>query len=580
MGCSTSEIEQYILADEARVNGYGLTGCQRSMFANRISFSFDFNGPSYAVDTACSSSISAMSRAFSDLQAGHCDAAIVAGTNIILSPATSLQHKRLGKLDANGKCMSFDANGAGYVRSEACVVIYIQRATKARRIYATVLNVRTNTDGCKQQDITHPDGQMQNRLINETYKIAGVRGADVAYIEAHGTGNANDDSLETNLITEFFCKNRQTPLLIGSVKSNMGHSETASGICSIAKILIAMESGIIPGNLHFKSPNAKLIGIRDGSLKVVDKNISWNGGIVGVNSFGFGGANGHVILKSFDKAKAPALTVNDLPRLVIASGRSNEAVLRILAAAEKHKDDAEYLALINKVHEKNIPLHGYRGFAIVGGSAATLQDSQTAGNTTRQIWFAYSGMGTQATGVAKDLMKIDVFHKSIEKSADILRAKGLDLIDLITTNDQTLVNNVINSNILITAVQVALTDLLLSLEISPDGIIGLSLGEIACGYADGCFTHEQTLLAAYWRGKSLLDTESTPGVMAVVALSWEKCLHRIPSDLVLACHHSAELVSVHSIRLNKVDYTSIIFIMFSDFWPNGFSCKICCHCCS
>lgn len=196
-------------------------------------------------------------------------------------------------------CKAFDESGNGYVRSDGCVVTFLQKAADSRRIYATILNVRTNTDGAKDQGITFPNGQMQNRLIRETYEEIGLDPKLVSYVEAHGTGTKVGDPQEVNSICDFFCKDRKTPLLIGSVKSNMGHSEPASGVCSIAKILIAMEAGVIPGNLHYKNANPDLYGIMDGRMKVVDRNMEWNGGIIGLNSFGFGGANAHVIFLKY-----------------------------------------------------------------------------------------------------------------------------------------------------------------------------------------------------------------------------------------------------------------------------------------
>lgn len=184
-------------------------------------------------------------------------------------------NSRLSMLSPHGMCKAFDASGNGYVRSEAAVVVFLQKATSARRVYATILGAKTNTDGNKEQGITFPSGAMQNRLIRETFEEIGVNPHDVAYVEAHGTGTKVGDPQEVNSIAEFFCKNRPTPLLIGSVKSNMGHSEPASGLCSLAKIVIAMESGVIPQNLHFKSPNKDIPALNDGRLKVSCSNVDF-----------------------------------------------------------------------------------------------------------------------------------------------------------------------------------------------------------------------------------------------------------------------------------------------------------------
>lgn len=510
----------FLLTDPDRVNGYGLTGCARAMFANRLSFTFDFKGPSYACDTACSSSLYALSQAFADMKAGHCDSAIVAGAGLILKPTMSLQFKRLGMLSAEGKCKAFDETGAGYVRSDGCVVIFLQKQSQARRVYSSLLNVRTNTDGFKEQGITFPIGDMQNRLIRETYNEISLNPHDVVYVEAHGTGTKVGDPQEINSITDFFCKDRKTPLLIGSVKSNMGHSEPASGVCSIAKVLLAMEAGIIPGNLHYKSPNPDLYGIVDGRLKVIDRNTEWNGGIIGLNSFGFGGANAHVILKSNPKPKLTTPT-NTIPHLTIVSGRTSDAVDLLLDEVDKNKNDEEFLGMVNEIHSKNIPLHYYRGYT-VSGDITTLREVNEMIDDKRPIWYIYSGMGSQWASMAKDLMQLDVFANTINRCADVLRPEGLDLIEILTKSDESTFDHILNSFVSIAAVQVALTDVLTHLGISPNGIVGHSVGELGCAYADGCFTPEQTVLAAYWRGRSILESDLKKGMMAAIGLTWEQ----------------------------------------------------------
>nr|NP_001137778.2 fatty acid synthase 1, isoform C [Drosophila melanogaster]ACL82985.2 fatty acid synthase 1, isoform C [Drosophila melanogaster] len=539
IGVSNSETEQHWCSDADRVNGYGLTGCARAMFANRISFTFDFKGPSYSIDTACSSSLYALEQAFSDMREGKVDNALVAGAGLILKPTMSLQFKRLNMLSPDGSCKAFDESGNGYVRSDGCVVLLLQRTSAARRVYASILNVRTNTDGFKEQGITYPIGKMQNRLIRETYEEIGLNPADVVYVEAHGTGTKVGDPQEVNSITDFFCKDRTTPLLIGSVKSNMGHSEPASGVCSVAKILIAMEEGVIPGNLHYNKPNPDLYGLVDGRLKVVDRNLPWNGGIIGLNSFGFGGANAHVILKSNPKPKA--LTPKDgALKVVLASGRTFEAVEQLLESASTNADDDEYLQLINEIHSKAIPNHFFRGYGVVSSKGTHQREVIESNDDKRPIWYIYSGMGSQWASMAKDLMKIEAFAKTIQRCADVLKPEGVDLIDVLTRSTDKSFENILNSFISIAAMQVALTDLLSSLGIHPDGIVGHSVGELGCAYADGCFTPEQTVLAAYWRGKSILDTQLAKGKMAAVGLSWEDAHSRVPSDCFPVCHNSED----------------------------------------
>ncbi|XP_044270431.1 fatty acid synthase [Tribolium madens] len=542
IGVSDSESSEFWTQDPEQINGYGLTGCCRAMFSNRISYTFDFSGPSYALDTACSSSLVAMQQAITAIKTGQCDAAIVGGVNLLLKPTSSLQFHRLGMLSPQGMCKAFDASGNGYVRSEAAVVVFLQKASVAHRVYATVLGSKINTDGFKEQGITFPAGSMQNQLIRETYAEFGVDPNEVSYVEAHGTGTKVGDPQEVNSIADFFCtKNRKEPLMIGSVKSNMGHSEPASGLCSLAKIVIAMESGMIPGNLHFKSPNTDIPALLDGRLKVVAKNEPWKGGIIGVNSFGFGGANAHIILKSNPKPKA-SWPADPLPRVVGVSGRTPEAVNTFLDHVEKNKNDEEFLALVDQIHKSNITGHAHRGFTVL--SNPSLREVTEVSNEKRPVWFVFSGMGSQWPGMAKQLMEIEVFRNSIKKSAEILKPHGINLEEIIVNGTEATFENVLNSFVSIATMQVALTDVLKALEIEPDGIVGHSVGEVGCAYADGTFTAEQAVLAAYARGRAIIESKLIQGQMAAVGLSWDEAKRRCPPDVFPACHNSEDNVTI------------------------------------
>ncbi|XP_063535514.1 fatty acid synthase [Cydia strobilella] len=545
VGVSNSETEEVWTRDEDKINGYALTGCCRAMFPNRLSYTFDLKGPSYAIDTACSSSMFALAQAASAIRSGYCDAAVVAGTNLCLKPANSLNFHRLSMLSPEGRCAAFDASGRGYVRSEAAVAVLLQRRKDARRLYCTVRGARMNTDGNKAQGITYPDGRMQRRLAQETFEEARLRPQDVIYVEAHGTGTKVGDPEEVNAIADLFCKDRQTPLLLGSVKSNMGHSEPASGLCSIAKIVVAMESGVIPGNLHFKSPNTDIPALNDGRIKVVDKNTPWQGGLVAVNSFGFGGANAHIILES-QSGKRPAPAEYPAPRLVLASGRTDEAVEKLLKLAAEHQRDAELHGLLDAIHAQAIPGHPRRGYAVLDparGSAPVIEVLETE-SEPRPVWFVFSGMGSQWAGMAKTLLRLPSFAASIARSAAALKPHGLDLQNVITDAPDAAFDNVINSFVSIAAVQVALVDVLRELGVRPDGIIGHSVGEVGCAYADETLTGEQAVLCAYWRGRSIVDAKLAPGAMAAVGLSWEEATRRCPADIVPACHNSADSVTI------------------------------------
>lgn len=542
VGSSNCDNESFFTSFPDRINGYELTGNAKAMVANRISYSFDLHGPSYTIDTACSSSMMAFHQAVEAIRTGQCDAAVVLGANVLLKPTSSLQFFRLGMLSADGKCKAFDASGDGYVRSEAVVSLLLQKAKDAKRNYATVVNTGTNTDGSKTEGITFPSGQVQKELILQVYREAGVDPADVVYVEAHGTGTKAGDAQEVNSIVDVFCKGRRSPLLLGSVKSNMGHAEPASGVASIAKILMAMESGIIPTNLHFKSPRTDIPGLSDGRLQVVDKNWKWNGGLVGINSFGFGGCNVHVILRSNPKPKQLP-PKSSIPRIVIASGRTPTAVTNFLQKIEKMPRDDEMIALLHDIHSKRIVGHPFRGFSVL--SETPLREVAEEPVEKREVWYIMSGMGTQWPGMGKALMGLDVFARSIHQSAAVLATEGVDLLNLImNSTDESVFENVLHSFVTITATQIALIDLLNSLGLSPDGIVGHSAGELACSYADGCFTAEQTILAAYWRGRCVIECKPPKGAMAAVSLTWEEAKAQAPPGVYAACHNGEDSVTI------------------------------------
>lgn len=543
IGVSDSESDEFWTADPDIINGYGLTGCCRAMFPNRISYTFDFKGPSFALDTACSSSMYAMHSAISAMRSGQCDAAIVGGVNLVLKPTSSLQFHRLSMLSLDGACKAFDASGNGYVRSEAAVVIYLQKSNDARRVYATVVNSKTNVDGNKSEGITFPSGSMQNQLMREVYNEAGVDPKDVVYVEAHGTGTKVGDPQEVNSIADLFCKDRKTPLLMGSVKSNMGHSEPASGLCSIAKMLIAMEAGVIPPNLHFNKPNPDIAALNDGRIIVVDKPMPWNGGLIAVNSFGFGGANAHVILKSNPRPKVlPALDVQ-VPKIVAVSGRTTDAVDMFLDKVKEYEKDDEFISLIHKLHNINIPGHNYRGYQILGDNKVRDIDEYRS-SERRPVWYVFSGMGSQWAGMGRQLMPIETFKTSLKRCAAALKPLGVDLMDLILNGTNESFESVLSSFVSIAAIQVAIVDVLTMMGVQPDGIVGHSVGELGCAYADGTFTPEQTVLAAYWRGKSIQEANLPPGAMAAVGLTWEQATTRCPADISPACHNSTDSVTI------------------------------------
>ncbi|XP_025202473.1 fatty acid synthase-like [Melanaphis sacchari] len=528
-------------ADPTRVNGYEFLGVTRTMFPNRISYSFDLKGPSYALDSGSSGSLVAFEHAYRMLKTGVVDGVVVAGCSLLLNPVLSVMLQKMNGVSPDGKSRPFDVSGQGTARSDAVVIAYLQHAKNAKRVYATAVSARTNTEGFRLEGAIYPSNTQQIELFREALDIAKINPTDVDYIESSACGDQLGDAQELNAVTEVYCKDRTKPLLIGSVKSNMGDSEPASGICGIVKTVLAMERQEIPPTLHYKAPNPRVPALKDGRLLVVNKSLPWKGKYAAVNAVGVGGHNAHALLKANEKQKQPK-PQDSIPRLVVGSARTESAINYLLNTVEGMPRDPEFYGLLYGVHSQNIPGHIYRGYSILDEKDA--RETAVLGVGKRQVWYVFSGMGSQWTGMGRDLLALPPFRESIDKSANTLKNLGLDLYAIFNSNDKTIFDNVLNSFVGIAAIQIALVDVLTTVGITPDGIVGHSVGELACAYADGTLTAEQTIIVAYWRGRSLLDLNLAPGAMAAVGLSWEEANARVPSDIAVACHNSEDGVTI------------------------------------
>lgn len=393
---------------------------------------------------------------------------------------------------------------------------------------------------------------MQQRLIEDFYKTLKLDPLQVNFVEAHCTGTKLGDPEEVGAIDEVFCKNnnRSNELIIGSVKSNMGHAEAASGMASIAKILIALESKKFPPNINLTSPRSDVSAFAEGRIKVATEPMEIQGQYIAMNSFGLGGGNAHALFSGNPKDKINYGIPDDgLGRMVLWSGRTEEAINSIFDDVTQRPLDAEHIALLQNSQSQTTSANTYRGFGIFandsdGIATCTQRDIQYFNGTRRPIVFVYSGIGSQWPEMGRDLMKIPLFAKSIDHSHKALMEKGIDLKSIITSSDKNTFNNVMHSYVGIIAMEIALTDLLKALAIEPDFIIGHSVGEIGCAYADGCFTAEETILIAHARGESSNESETIDGAMAAVGMHHTDLLDILPQDIDVACHNGADSTTI------------------------------------
>ncbi|XP_063239172.1 fatty acid synthase-like isoform X1 [Bacillus rossius redtenbacheri] len=540
MGSCNSESESLWILFGVTDAGFSVMGHNRAMVANRVSYWLNTTGTSYSYYAEETGGIKGLEIARELIKTRQCDAAIVGTISLSALPEASFSHLSLGCLSNDGKCRSFDVKGSGYARSEACVVMHLQRAENAKRIYATVVHAQTAWYGERDAGIVRPVSDHVVQFLQSFYEKSGIDPTHIDYLEASGCALKVYEEAEFKAVSKALLSRRKSPLLIGSVKSNIGHTGAASSLCSVVKAVIAMEQGVIPANLHYETPGPHIPALVEGRLKVVSENTAWTPGLTAVSSLDMTGACGHVVLRPCARTKPPAGGLGDeLPRLVCLSGRNQESMKESIDKINVKASDAELIRLVQDVYSSNITNHNYRGYFFTS-SKEDANEIKYFDGSKRPVWFVFSGMGSQWAGMATHLMRLPVIARTLHECHRILQPKGLDLINILTSQDPAVFDNILHSFVGIAAVQLALVDTLRLLNIEPDGIIGHSVGELGCAYADGCFTMEQMILAAYYRGLASLETELIEGRMAAVGLGYKKIKSIVPPSIDVACHNSID----------------------------------------
>ncbi len=315
VGLANSDYGRLQLADRERLHVYSASGSAFSVAAGRLSYFFGLHGPSVALDTACSSSLSAVHLACQALRLEECDRALAGGVNLILTPEANIGFSKAGMMAPDGRCKTFDAAADGYVRSEGCALVVLRKLSDAiadgDRVLAVIRGSALNQDG-RSGGLTAPNGPAQEAVLRAALAVSGVDPGDVGYVETHGTGTPLGDPIEVGALGNVFAKGRNPAqaLAIGSVKTNIGHLEAASGIAGLIKVVLMLGRREIPPHLHFVDPSPHIDWARL-PITVPTRVTPWSGAgarlIAGVSSFGFSGTNAHVILEAPPASAAPAM---------------------------------------------------------------------------------------------------------------------------------------------------------------------------------------------------------------------------------------------------------------------------------
>ncbi|WP_395923130.1 polyketide synthase Pks13 [Corynebacterium kutscheri] len=552
MGLSNNDYGSLITGDPAESHPYALTGNASSIVANRISYAFDFRGPSVAVDTACSSSIVSVHQAVRALRAGDADLAVAGGVNIMAAPFVSTAFGELGVFSPTGKIHAFSDDADGFVRSDGAGVLILKRVDDALHdgdnILAVIKGSAVNSDG-HSNGLTAPNPDAQVDVLQRAYADAGVDPRTVDYIEAHGTGTILGDPIEATALGTVLGAGREAyePILLGSAKTNFGHTESAAGAAGLIKTVLAMQNNILPASLNFTSPN-RYVDFDTQRLEVIEDPREWpeysGKKIAGVSGFGFGGTNAHMVLSSFDEAEYGAATAV-LPQLADA----NAVALPVSGLLpSRRRDAAAALAdfLEGRVDKDLVPIarslarrnHGRSRTVVqadtvvdaikrlrqVSEGKVSVGISSADAPSTQGPVFVYSGFGSQHRKMVKELVSTsEFFRRRLEELDQIVEFESdWSILNLVLDDEQTYGTE--TAQVAITAIQIALTDLLAQCGAKPAAVMGMSMGEIAAAYAAGGLSDKDAMLIACHRSRLMGEgenslTEDQLGAMAVVEFS-------------------------------------------------------------
>ncbi len=524
-------------------DAYLATGNSHSMASGRLAYVLGLQGPTFSVDTACSSSLIAVHAACQALRAGQCTAALAGGVNLILIPEATVTLSKAQMMSRDGRCKTFSAEADGFVRGEGCGVLVLKRLSDARangdRVLAVIRGSAINQDG-RSNGLTAPNGLAQAALIRRALDDAGVTAAQVSYVEAHGTGTPLGDPIEVQALADALSHGR-TPdnrLMIGSVKTNLGHLEAAAGVAGLIKVVLALQHGEIPAHLHLRHPNPHIAWDRI-PIDVATARTRWappGRRIAGVSAFGFSGSNAHVIVEEAAQPEPAGVVVERPLHLFALSARTPSALAGLatrymryfeqypeasladvcFTAGDGRSHHSSRLALtamsVDDVREK---LAAY----VAGSAAVTFSRGKTHGSDRPEVAFLFTGQGAQYPNMGRQLYQAEpTFRKALDRCATLLGPElERPLTDVLypSAAGDRLIHETAYAQPALFALEYALAELWISWGVEPGIVAGHSVGEFVAACVAGALTLEDALRLVAARGR-LMQALPRGGAMAAL----------------------------------------------------------------